>query len=60
MEFIQAYMDDALGPRAWVEDQEGCKAFIDNLSTSWNPALAAAALRGGDTSLLESPIMRDR
>lgn len=35
VEFIQAFMDDALGARTWVEDAE-CKLFVDNLRTAWD------------------------
>ena len=41
LDFLQLYMDDAMGPRAWVADAK-CHLFVQNLSTCWAP--------GGHTS----------
>lgn len=49
---LQVYMEDALGPRAWVDEYEdyGCRTFIANLRTGWNSAVASH----------ESPWLRGR
>lgn len=61
LEFLQAYMDDALGARSWVEDQDdvGCRTFIANLRTCWNPKAAADAEQGGG-SKAGCPMLKDR
>jgi hypothetical protein len=51
LDFLRAYMEDSLGPRAWVDDQEdaACRLFVANLRTCWSSAAAAEALRDAAT-----------
>ncbi|XP_058800792.1 integrator complex subunit 1 isoform X2 [Phymastichus coffea] len=51
IDFVKSYIDDALGERTWVDNEE-CKGFVDNILTGFNTRIPPKSVLQSDLAVM--------